>query len=700
MSSYTQYSQAWLEEPSAIRIILMQVQVYDVVAVANKYLYISTHNYVTTDGTTAWMAVVRNNITLNETLTQDGTGAMTFGDIEVVNSNGEWDTYLDQTKYIWSNKTIKIYYGDATWNCTNLADVQAKFLTIFDGIIDDADSRNRTSFNIKIRDKLERLNTALTEDKLGVYGTWQGGQQNTDAIKPVVFGEVFNITPMLADPSKLKYIFNNGPSDTLVEIRDNGMPLRASIVVGPTLSVTASGGAITAATITSGGSNLVLNDQFYIVDTVSTPKAVFTASISGTTLTVNSLTSGTVSIGMFLTGSSIPFTSTVLTTITSGTYPTFQLSANLGTLTGITITGVNTPAIFKVTTVVSGVATAGSLVTSINPLGVTTSTGGTGYTTSGSKATGLYNIGTTRTINAVDNSVGVFCLAYQSIGTVTCSVRGINNSINLSTGALVTGTYNNRIASLIALIATQYGKASQKFTASDLDLVNLAASATALTGVAVVDTTNILGICRQLANSIGGQLFVTRTGKLQLLRYGVGETTSLDVTKITENDILYNSLIISGRPGVIGAIKLGYAKNYTVQTGLVTNILQAHKDTLAQDWLSLTLLDQPTIAKYSLSQDAGQIDSLLISNAEAATEAQRRLTFYKSQHIIYKFTGTARLLGLKLGQQITLVHSRFNLYTPSVGMVNAGVVGAGVVGQIISLSPNWTTGHVDVEVLI
>lgn len=872
MSSYTQYSQAWLEEPSAIRIVLMQAQVYDVVAAVNKYLYISTHNYITTDGTTAWMAVVRNNITLNETLTQDGTGAMTFGDIEILNSNGEWDTYLDQTKYIWSNKTIKIYYGDATWDCTNFADVQTKFLTIFDGIIDDADSRNRTSFNIKIRDKLERLNTALTEDKLGVYGVWAGGQQNMDAIKPIVFGEVFNITPMAIDPSKLKYMYNNGTSDALIEIRDNGMPLKASVVVGPTLSTTVNAaGAITAATIISGGSNLVVDDQFYIIEgntnflqyseafnnpiwpyssltpntpnttaiaapdgtntaeilnstatgssifqaiprsgtgtytasvysntygtctsatlqvefsgsvvqifsvtfnpstgafisysgvsysidsfgsgwyrvsvtatgtnasnnlvtwrlvdnatsnyvalwgaqlnsglisnyisTTSSPitkssnlnnKAIFTGNIDGTTLTVNSVTSGTISVNMIITGSNIPFTSTVTTKITSGTYPTFIIavsdpSITIPTTTGLTITGVSTSAVYKVLTVdsVTGAALTGTLVDSAGtPVGTT----GNGYAISGIRNTGLHNIGTTRKINAVDNSVGIFCLAYQPAGTVTCSVRGINNSTSLTTGALVTGTYSNTIASNIALIATQYGKPTQKFASSDLDLVNLAAAAatTALTGVAVVDTANILVVCRQLANSVGGQLFITRQGKLQLLRYGDPHTSDLAVTQITENDILYNSLIISGRPGVLGAVKLGYAKNYTVQTGLVTSILQAHKDTLAQDWLNLTLLDQDTIKLYSLSQDAVQMDTLLINNVGAATEAKRRLDFYKKQHIMYKFTGTAKMLGLKLGQSVTLVHSRFNLYNSNVHPYPRDIgawAGTGITGSLIA----------------
>lgn len=682
---YTQYEQAWLEDSSAIRIVLVEAQVYNVLTSTNTYLYLSTDNYITTDGLISFSAIIKNNITLNETLSADGSGAMTFGDIEIANHNGDYDAYFDQTKYIWSNKTIKIYYGDARWICANLAEVVSKFKPIFNGIIDNADSRNRISFNIKIRDKLERLNAPLTEQKLGPYGTWAGGQQNVDAIKPIVFGEVFNITPMLVDPSFLKYMFNNGPSSALVEIRDNGAPLSTVEVSSPTVSTTVTSGAITAATVVTGGSNFRNGDQLYILDANSNTNAIFTATISGNSISVISVTSGVISIGMTITGANIP--ANIIINGGSGTSFTTTLST-LPTANTVSLTGVNTLAILTVTAV-NGLTTAAAVgsVTSV----IVANTG-SGYLGSGTKSTGLYKISTNRTLSVVDNSIGVFCLATQAAGTITCSVRGIKDSINLTTGALTTGTYSNNMGSIVALITTQYGKANTRFSSSDLDLPNLN-SFTAYSkpiGVVVSDTTNVLSVCKQIVNSIGGQIFITRAGLLQILQYGVGFTANRDVETITDADILYNSLLISNRLPVIGAVKFGYAKNYTVQANLLTRILQAHKDTFAQEWLSLTVLNQSVIAKYLLSQDTVQTDSLLIRAEDAQAEAQRRLDYYSSQRIIFKFTGISKLLGLKLGQQVTLIHSRFNLYNS----------GNGVTGQVITLSPNWATGHVDVEVII
>ena len=677
---YTQYEQAWLEDSSAIRIVLVEAQVYNVLTSTNTYLYLSTDNYITTDGSISFLSIIKNNITLNETLSADGSGAMTFGDIEIANHNGEYDTYFDKDKYVWSNRTIKIYYGDARWTCANLAEIVSKFKNIFNGVIDDADSRNRVSFNIKIRDKLERLNAPLTSDKLGPYGTWAGGQQNIDAIKPLVFGEVFNITPMVMDPSFLKYMFNNASSNALVEIRDNGAPLQTTIVTGLVISATVSSGEITAASLSAGGSNYMISDKVYVIDSNSNNNAIFTANMqtvsSVNTLSILSVTSGVISIGMKVTGIGIPSN----TVINGGSGSSFTVNNTLPTSTSVSITGVNTIAVINIT----GVDGAGAVTSII------VENGGTGYLGNGTKSTGLYKISTNREFSAVDNSVGIFCLAKQPAGTITCSVRGVNNSINLTTGALVAGTYSNNIASIVSLIATQYGKENTRFSYTDLDLTNLSAAASSLTGVVVSDTANVLTVCKQIVNSIGCQLFITRVGKLQILRYGAGYVNDLDITTITESDIVYNSLMISNRLGVVGAVKLGYAKNYTVQSNLLTRILPAHKDMFAQDWLSLTELNQLVIAKYALSQDITQTDTQLIDYAEALTEAKRRLDFYSSQRIVYKFTGISKLLGLKLGQQVTLIHSRFNLYNS----------GSGVIGQVITLSPNWSTNRVDVEVII
>lgn len=102
---------------------------------------------------------------------------------------------------------------------------------MFDGISTDIDSKSRNVLNIKIRDKLEKLNTPVTEELLGNY--FQGQivsesvtvNQNRNSLKPLVFGEVHNISPILADSTQLEFMVNNGPVESIIEVLDNGVPV-------------------------------------------------------------------------------------------------------------------------------------------------------------------------------------------------------------------------------------------------------------------------------------------------------------------------------------------------------------------------------------------------------------------------------------------------------------------------------------------
>jgi hypothetical protein len=303
----------------------------------------------------------------------------------------------------------------------------------------------------------------------------------------------------------------------------------------------------------------------------------------------------------------------------------------------------------------------------------------------------------------VDLTIGTFILTYPPSGAITVSVQGQKSTINLTTGTSSVA-YTNSIANIIAVIVTQYGKANSRLTSADIDLVNFNAFNTSNNkpvGIIITDTTNVLSICQALAASIGSQIYFSREGKLQLIQYGVGIPQTQDTANITigyastipvdETDMLYDSFAISSKLPFTGAVKLGYCRNWTVQDGLLTSIPADHKDMLATEWLTSTYTASPTmVANYSLDIDPAQKDTYLITSADALAEATRLVTYYSVQRYTYKFTGTYVLLSLRLGQQIYLRHYRFDLNNS----------GAGRLGQVVSLTPNWVTSQVEVEVLI
>jgi hypothetical protein len=703
MATYTQYSQSWLEDSDSIKVVLVVAQVYNVTNSTTDTLYFSNSGYVTSDGLISFDARIRRNVTLSETLSSEGTGAMTFGDIELDNQNGELDVYLDNSKYVWSNKPLQIYYGDPRWECSSTA-LSSTFLTIFNGITDDVDSRNRASLNLKIRDKLERLNTAVTEDKLGTVEPWgYGGQQNQNSIKPLIFGEVFNISPLLINTNygtsfKPQYQFNNGVSEQLIEIRDTGVPLYNNTITNSQITVSLETGTfvlrgLPKGAITCSAQGVRSSIDLAVGDNTTTLTLPSNITQSSNTVTKTGTTdvwdSSALVATPYVNGAVVEITRSQYTI--AGTPPT---TAQVPSVIGLSQVA-NTSQIYTSSNLdYAFVDTGTALQIYRSGTQITTLTGTMPSFTSTSKLVIKYNGYTVAWY--VDDT-----LVHYVTATPGLSLYGIL-SLQLKDTFVTTFRYKpykyvNTIANLVALIVTEYGKVkttnrkSARLLPSELDYANLSAFNTAnpqAVGVLVADTQNVLTLCRALAGSVLAQLFITRAGLLQLLRYGVPYTSSTaEIASITEQDIKYNSLVISSRPGLQAAYKLGYARNYTVQTNLLSSIPDTHKDSFAEEWFSTTKTDDVTAGLYSLTTEVAQVDSHLITSSDADLECQSRLNYYKTQHTVYKFTGTPRLLGLQLGQAVTLTHSRFNLTN-------------GPRGQVVSLSPNWTTGSVEVEVLI
>lgn len=278
----------------------------------------------------------------------------------------------------------------------------------------------------------------------------------------------------------------------------------------------------------------------------------------------------------------------------------------------------------------------------------------------------------------VDNATGRFKLTINPLANVvTASVQGDN-----------AGGYAPRIAPLVQHIATGYGKASDRFTAADLDLANLAAFDAAhpqLVGLYVADRTNQAQAIQQLAASVGAQALMSRTGKLRLIQIAL-PAAGVPV-EIGPDQMLEGSLHPAQRLAVVAAVKIGYDRNWTVQANLTTSIPPAHADLYATEWLTETVVDEAVKVRYRLTDDPPQIDTCLKTTEDAQAEAARRLALHKVQRTIYEFDGEPEMMLVELGQPVVLRDERFGLQD-------------GVPGVVVILSPSWLTGRVTVGVLV
>jgi len=227
------YGLAWLKNQNALRCILVEVVAR--IAGVETTLYLSTRGYITEAGDAPaninYVPCISGGLQIVETLPLDGTASISYGDIEILNLDGSRDSWLD---YVWANRSVKVYIGDVSW-------ARADFQLIFDGILEDIDSKSYDKLNLKIRDKLQRLNGPISETKLGTG-------DNPDSLIPLTFGECCNVTPLLSNPATLEYQVHNGAIERIIEVRDNGVPVTgftSSLGIGKFTLTTAPAGTIT-----------------------------------------------------------------------------------------------------------------------------------------------------------------------------------------------------------------------------------------------------------------------------------------------------------------------------------------------------------------------------------------------------------------------------------------------------------------------
>lgn len=202
---------AWLKSNTARRCVLLEVDVQ--ISGVEQTLYLSDKGYTTkaseTPASTNYKAVISGGVSFTETLSISGETTFSAGVVEFDNFDGSLDIWQE---YVFQNRNARVYIGDITW-------LREDYYKIFDGVVARSEANDRLKHQLVFGDKLSKLNTAVTDAKLG------GSTANKDKLIPLLFGECFNITPLLVDVAVHEYQYHNGATERLIEVRDNGVPI-------------------------------------------------------------------------------------------------------------------------------------------------------------------------------------------------------------------------------------------------------------------------------------------------------------------------------------------------------------------------------------------------------------------------------------------------------------------------------------------
>lgn len=680
---------AWLKDQTGIRCILVEVDI-DLAGGGSLTRYLSNQTFVTSASDTpanlAYQARIVGGIKYSRSLSLEGQVSLSFGDIEINNIDGTLDSWVDD---YWVNQTVRIYLGDVTW-------ARNDFRLMFSGITTGIDMRKRDRLNIKISDALQRLNVPVSEVKLG------GSTSRSDELLPLCFGECHNITPVLTDSTINEYMVHNGEIEGILEVRDNGVPVSFT-------STPATGkfrlSASPAGTVTCSvqGAKISSSVSYFATDLSDWTKVASSATIDPVGFGAPMLTANSIGLIPSAATSSHRFVSP------SGAGPTYAAATDVTTSVYLKA-GSSRSAVLRIYLASD---TAQAIAATVDLTAGTVSASASSNFTSGGGVLYSYKLipvngGWYRLYFAVKTSSTASKLVIElysqsdaglaswagdgtSVATYFSGVqidRGQYPSQYMTSTVADTLSYKNSAASIIKQLITVYGSATLKYVNSDIDLDSWAAFDSACPqqmGIYLHDRQNLLDVCNKLASSIGGRLVTSSTGKCSIVRLNLPQAVS--GTQIGPADFVDRSIEVKQLAPVVAGVKLGYAKNWTVQDSLGTGIVSAHLALYAEEWLTVTRTDSAAAANYNLYSDPVMAESYLLAAAEAIAEANRRLNMFNTQRKIIKYTGFYHLIGESLGASQTITHSRFGLQS-------------GKTGQILSISVDFTNPHVDFEVLI
>lgn len=281
-----------------------------------------------------------------------------------------------------------------------------------------------------------------------------------------------------------------------------------------------------------------------------------------------------------------------------------------------------------------------------------------------------------------DKENATFSLTNSPFGAITATVQGSK--------PLVGGvkTYLTKVAETIKHILTGYGK---QISESELvsGFTDFDSTKSRQVGVFISARENVLEVCQRIAASANCYLVTDISGKFKLVNI-TADLTSGEVYDVGPNDIEHRSLEIMQKLEVQTAAKLGYSKNWTIQSTGLANILTPQTvSILDKEYYYKIQKDETLAAKYQQILEPEAKDTLLIVEAEAEAEALSLLNISKKPRFIYNATYFSNMLFCELGDLIRLRSpDRF------------GLTSSGKVGIAVNIARDWLNGKVTIGVFI
>lgn len=248
-----------------------------------------------------------------------------------------------------------------------------------------------------------------------------------------------------------------------------------------------------------------------------------------------------------------------------------------------------------------------------------------------------------------------------------CYVRLADNTSGTLTFDATQGaaTANRTAAQLWRQVLQKAGIAVGSISSADITALDTAAPYAC--GIYLPDNRDVSAIdaADMLASSVGAWWGVDASGTFRIAQLvlpsignSVGTLTTVNIVNIER---------VASRDAGAGMpawkIKMGYQRIWFTQEDLTNAVTEARKEFLSQEYRRVEASDAAVQTANPTSPEI-EINTVLVTEANASTEASRRLTIYKTRRDFYRVTVRvdASLASVfDLGKTVTLQVNRFGM---------------------------------------
>jgi len=223
---------------------------------------------------------------------------------------------------------------------------------------------------------------------------------------------------------------------------------------------------------------------------------------------------------------------------------------------------------------------------------------------------------------------------------------------------------NRTVGQLWNAVLTKAGVAGGDIQASDVTALDAAVSYQCGIYCDPVSDITALECLDTLCNSVGAWFGSDASGKFRLGQIVLPTGTS--VGTLTATDVLSIDRIASRDPGVgipAWKVKLAYQRIWTVQNDLTAAATLVRKGVVQNEYRRVEASDSAVLTANTMSPEI-EFNTVLVSATDAAAEATRRLTIYKTRRDMLQVrvrVDAALASVLDLGAIVTLQLNRYGL---------------------------------------